>query len=208
MQLAIPPFPLSAATTQDLVEALAIDAWVSDAVFTIGTGDPRLYLAASVAVAAAAFPEDRAILLSTGMAADRGLGNTDWGEDGARDVASFTFTLTVPPAAKTLVFSTQFITSEYGPSGIRKGDMAFVLFSWTPCGGIGCMTAPLPLHDASGASDTVNPFVRNDLRVDRYATIRLRFWVADRDDGFHDSAFILRDVYFFESRDVRRPHVR
>lgn len=199
--VALQPIPLFAVTSQDLVEALQIEEFVSDSelrVFTDPSAQP-VDLDPAVSVAAAAFPDERAILLSTGMAADRGMGNTDWGDDGARDVTSFSFRINVPAGAKTLVFSTQFITSELDPTGTREDDMAFLLFSW-PCppGVTGCMTAPLPLHSVSEATDAVNPFVRHYIRAEGREWIHLNFWVDDREDGFYDSALILKDMYFSE----------
>lgn len=199
--LAIQPFPLFATTSQELVESLGMQPFVSDHSLRVGTGAswPPVYLDPSVAVAAGTFPDERAILLSSGRAADRGFGSTDWNGDGERDFTSFRMKINIPPGAKTLVFSTQFTTSEADRSGASVNDYVTLQFSW-PCppGVIGCMTAPLTLDSVSEVPDKVNPFVRRYIRVEGREWVEVSFAVSDRVDGLYDSALMLKHMYLSE----------
>jgi len=157
-----------------------------------------VYLDPDDALTAAALPDEKTIILSSGLAADRGRGSTDLNEDGQRDFTSFNFTLNIPEGAKTLVFGARFNTSESDRAGGGKNERATYQFSWTPCNVIGCSTAPLDLISVAEVPDADNPFVRRYIRVDGWETIELNFQVSDRDDGLYDSALIIKDMYFSE----------
>ena len=194
--------PVFAATSGELVNALGLppEQVVSHEILA-GTGDswPPVWIDTGQVEAAAAFPESSAILLSNGLAVDKGLGSTDWGGDGKRDFVVFSINLSVPDWAKSLVFRTRFTSSEYDPNNTGDiEDTASIQINWTPCNGVGCITAPIDIIKVSSIPDQKSPAILRAIDVALLDTIGISFIISDAANGDNDSAIELMDVHFSE----------
>lgn len=192
--LLAPPTP--ATTSNELVAALGIPAeLVLFQELRTTTGDTFPGTEVVDATAAAAFPEEKSIVLTNGLAADGGLGDTDWGADGQRDYTQFSLKLRVPEGARSLVFRTRFTSREMS-AGTDNDDTASLQLAYTPCQGLGCISAPYDLASVASALDTTSPGTLRIIRVDSLDTIDLIFIVDDRENGFNDSAIRISGFHF------------
>lgn len=137
------------------------------------------------------------ILLSTGLAADGGLGTdnatSDLAGDNASDVTRFSVTLVVPAGQNSLVFTTQFITSEYPDPPIRKNDNATLEFT-----GNSLTDHTVVLGEAVASTAQTSPSKTWGIDVSGRTEITLTFTVRDALNGFRDSALRLVGMYFSE----------
>jgi RHS repeat-associated protein len=138
------------------------------------------------------------ILISTGKTGDRGLGDTDWGDDGLLDETTLGFTIArPPPGAKYLVFTLQFVSGEFADRGWQDRAVGTTQVTGP---------SPIPLHTTrlggvASCVDRYSPRVTRVVRVDSLTPSRPRrvtFSVADYGDGRYDSALLLSRVYFTE----------
>ncbi len=135
------------------------------------------------------------IILTTGPVGDAGLGTdndtSDFAGDNSSDVVCFSITLAAPEDAKSLVFTSQFITSEYSETQARKNDNATLTFN-----GQSGQTQTIILGEAAASSGRTSPSKTWGLSVSAGQEIRLVFTVRDASDGFYDSALRVLQMYF------------
>lgn len=135
------------------------------------------------------------ILLSTGPAADRGIGTdnatSDLAGDNASDVTRFSVTLVVPAGQNSLVFTSQFITSEYPDPPIRKNDNATLEFISS-----NDTAHTIVLGEAIASTAQTSPSKTWGINVSDLTQITLTFTVRDALNGFRDSALRVVNMYF------------
>jgi len=200
-------FPLTssvyAASSEEMIDALGIPpALVIDHNLFIISDQGGSNTILSGEGATSAFLQSNSVLISNGLASDKGLGDTDWGNDGKYDSTTFSVNLSVPPGAKTLVFRTRFTSSEYDPDSNYNNDRAALNIAWTPCIGIGCITAPVDVVKVSGSPDITSPFILRSINVADLDTVAVTFYVRDENNGNKDSAIEIMDFHFSEEAPV------
>jgi RHS repeat-associated protein len=130
------------------------------------------------------------ILLSTGLAADGGAGDTDLIADGFADSTTFHLTLHVPPGMNSLVYSSLFNTSEFS-GGTANPDWADVAFS---------TGAPSLVLARVGSVSASYPWQVRAVDVSGRPSVTLTFRVADGLDGRKDSGLRLSHFGFTASQ--------
>lgn len=129
------------------------------------------------------------ILLTTGLAADGGSGDTDLLADTWADSARFVVTLNVPPGMRSLIYSSRFSTTEHG-AATPSPDWAQVGFS---------TGAPSILLAAVGTTPAGYPVQVRAVDVSAASTVTLSFLVADAVNGAMDSGLRLSHFRFTPS---------
>jgi len=184
-------------TPCNLVNALGIPAEQVLSHFLLAevdNGTDRIALPDNeTALFASCDPLQDAVLLATGRAADEGQGSTAYLADNATDELSFYLKLAVPSGKKSLMFTTQFITSEYTAGGARSNDNASLEISINDAA---VAWSPLAMGSAAESTGSVNPLVTRAINVAGKTNIELTFIVRDRGDALYDSALRLMRVYF------------
>ena len=137
------------------------------------------------------------VLLTSGLASGGGLGDTDLADDQSSDTTVFSLGLEVPQdgTTKSLVFTTQFLTSELGvPSAERGTDYANLRYERVPSG-----SGDLDLGNVEASSGAEQPPVTRAVDVEGAQQVRLTFRVSDRSDqGRRDSGLLISGLYFSE----------
>ncbi len=144
--------------------------------------------------------ESGSLLLSTGRVEDEGLGNTAFGgpDSDLLDLTLFSVDIQDPPQnAKSLVFTTRFITSEYDGTGTERNDYAVMgVRDWGDAHSVQFDT----LADVYSSSSSHGPEVTHAVPVadigGAVSTRSLIFGVFDADDGAGDSGLLISDVHF------------
>ncbi len=213
--------PAHAVTPEDLAEALGSVAyefenilirtgytsnpnvWILDVVdadpdesalgwFTDTTFEDRL--------AAAPGHDSGSLLLSTGRAEDEGLGDTAFGgpDSDLMDLTVFSVSIQSPPSGtRYLVFTYQFVTSEYDGTLTSRNDHAvLVVRDWGDAHSVQIDT----LADVHSASSSHGPRVTYAVPVgDIGGAVSSRtviLGIFDADDGAGDSGLLISDVRF------------
>jgi len=175
--------PAAAATSQQLADALVpepddqeVSVLAHSLTVTSGTDTVTGSEAESTA---GAYPAEARILLSTGDAADGGLGDTDLLDDDEVDCVAFQIDLDLEDG-DSLIFYSRFITSETGP--VPRNDFAELRYRFPPS----ATWDTMPLGNAQAGSDPM-PLSRSIAGSGKDRVI-LQYEVCDADDGDGDSA--------------------
>ena len=163
-----------------------------------GEAAPRLVAGAR----AAAVTDSGDVLLSTGLAAENGFGDTDLASDGERDFTSFWMVLEVPAGARSLRFRTAFASAEVSAGAVRRDDHADVSLARAD---VGSAVTLVTLHRAALSFQPSTPWRSEALQVVGGTRLRVGFLVLDTGDGRQDSALRLRDAYFSDEEAPPEP---
>lgn len=181
-----------AVTSDQLVAALGeLSEHVSAHSIVSTSGGQGVEQVSGMTTAAANAAEGK-VTLSTGHAADGGLGSMDLLGDGRADVTTFQFTVDVPSAAASLRLDARFVTGELvAPGVMRSDDSARVEVSLD-----GGPFSEAFVASAGGSFARVNARVPVvvDLAGANTASVRVR--VLDAGDGSVDSALVVSNAYF------------
>ncbi|MFQ5505632.1 MAG: RHS repeat-associated core domain-containing protein, partial [Planctomycetota bacterium] len=136
-------------------------------------------------------PAGESILLSTGLASAGGVGHTDFMGDGRPDAIRFRIGLRVPEGARSLAFTSRFITTEHGSSGqIRKNDTA------TAEAELGGRVDVIGLGQSVTSYAARSPRRIHVVNVEGQSRVDITWKVTDAGDGLADSAIRISDAHF------------
>lgn len=187
--------PAEAATIDGFVGALDLAAQVEEysLITATETGSGACTVSAENAETDL---QEKSIVISNGDVNDGGLGDTDFvcSDDsglGLPDYSQFQMRLNVNQA-KSLVFRTQFITSEYefGPQDVQ--DRAFLYVTLQPS----AKAYTIDLAHIESVVDKTSPGILRSIDVEGETQIEVSFRIEDRGDGSSDSAIKLMDIHF------------
>jgi RHS repeat-associated protein len=179
-------------TSAELVAALPqIAPYVVEHGLETRSGETAPQLVAEPRAAAVTAGGD--VLLSTGLAADAGLGDTDLASDGERDFTSFWMVLEVPAWARSLRFRTALVSAEVSAGAARRDDHADLTLARDD---LGTAATLVTLQRASQSFQPSAPWRSSALQVVGGTRLRVGFLVLDVGDGRQDSALRLRDAFF------------
>ncbi len=190
--------PSYATTSNELINALNIEAQATVNSHSLMTATETSFGSCQVSADnSLADIDENSITISNGIAQDGGFGDTDWvcsSGDGAGlpDYTQFQMDIEVPAGSKSLVFRTQFVTSEYlSQSGDIK-DRAYLYITLKPSN----QQFTVDVSDIKSVSDKISPAVLRSLNVDGIENIELSFRIEDKVDGASDSALKVMDFHF------------
>jgi len=133
------------------------------------------------------------LLLSTGFSNDRASGDTDLAGDGIPDATLLHLTLSVPQDGdtKSLVFSSQFVTSEFGVGGSDSATVESTKDS--------SASTIQDIGDVGSSSSAEDPPVTRAVDVEGAQEVHVVFKVTDNADrGKRDSGLLISGLYFSE----------
>lgn len=179
-------------SSEDLAQALVLDpSLIQTHSLAVSSNSTPL----GDAMTASADPSEHSVLLSTGIAEEAGVGDTDLGQDGLPDCSRLTLGLAVPAGAKSVLFSTQFVAAEYGSSSAAN-DLATV--SHNASG----PASPVVVGRSRTNSATFSRPVLRALDVEGLASVEIAFEVCDDQNGGVDSALKVSRLRFSERLDA------